>query len=123
MGAFVEATIGEVFTTGYYAATDGTVYSSSSYVEDVMKGIIHTEVLEKKFKPNLKLWSCSNAIMEALICRVVNNTYFIAPVGAIMNQCATIAIEEELHAEPKLTKEILLPPDRSPSAAVSTTSD
>lgn len=81
--------------------------------------MVRREVLDETAKQNFERRARSDALMKALISRIVNNSSFIAFVAAFLKQRATNAIEEELNSEQKVSEVVQSPPDWFPSASVS----
>lgn len=114
----VEDTIEKVYFTGYFVARDGIKYISFSFDHYFIKGMIHSRVLNETLNRTFQRWFPLNAFIKALIGSIVNNPGFTLPVTAFVKQGATNAIEGGLNSKPTMTKEILSPPNRSPSASV-----
>lgn len=96
--------------------------STFSLVEKVFTGIIHRGILKQMTQSIVRL-PRSDAFMETLIGRVVNNPGFIAPVAESFSQRATNEVNEELKREPPLTMEIKTSPHCSPLAFAGSDSD
>lgn len=106
-----EKTVGEVFITKYYGATDSIKDYSFSFVEEVIMNMINRRVLHETLYQNFERWSRSDAFMEALNSRIVNHPGSIVPVAAFFKQHATNAVKEELNREPKVTTGTMSPSD------------
>lgn len=70
----VEKTVGDVFTNGYYAATDGIKDSFISFAEDIITDIIHRGALEETCTQDFEPWSQLDTSMKAVIGMIVNTT-------------------------------------------------
>lgn len=102
MREILKESIYAVFTTGYYAATDGIKNSFFPFAVDVITHMIHSGVLNETLHRNIELWARLDAFMETLIGRVVNLVSFLAHFSTFVKQRVTKASEEELSSESKV---------------------
>lgn len=82
----VEATICDVFTTGYCVATGGSKNSVSLCVESVITKMVHRGVLHETFHQSFNCRSQWDTFMHAWIEKFINHSGFISPVAAFVKQ-------------------------------------
>lgn len=97
--------------------------SSYLFLESDVTEMIQTGVLKKAFIHIFNRWSQSDTFTRALFGKIVNDRVFIACVAALPIQRVINAVKKVRNSELPVTKEILSPPSRSPSASTGTTTD
>lgn len=79
--------------------------------------MIHWKASDEKRNQIFKLYSRTVAFKQAVIKKIVKELIFITSVTTFLEHWTTDKINEALHQEPKESKQIIPPSDRSPLAS------
>lgn len=113
----VEKTICEVFAAGYCAVIEDTNSFSYSFVENVIKEMIHGGVQVETLNQSFSCCSRSDIFMQVLVEKIVHGPGLPTPGTLFVRQRVIHAVEESHKQESQITKKILSPPGYFPSAS------
>lgn len=92
----IEKPICSVFSTRYYAYTEGTKKFSFSFVERTIRKMIHGGALDETFNQNFYRWPRYDNFMQAFLEEIVSDLGLITSAAAFIRQRMTNSVEEGL---------------------------